>query len=162
MVYYFLKGVYHLVFRAKRDRFFIGFISIASIILLLSFLLPILFDPTLQLQDLMILAVVLFSVIGLLWWSTFSIQYTFLEDMLYVKGGPFRSKIPYHTITSIYGTKNIWTGYRILSSKEAIEILNSKTILGSIKISPEHLEAFLQELEKRAPQVQIQNDLKKD
>lgn len=149
-----------MVFRAKRDRFFIGFISITSLILLLSFLLPILFDPTLQLQDLMILAIVLFSVIGLLWWSTFSIQYTFLEDILYIKGGPFRSKIPYHAITSVYATKNIWTGYRILSSKEAIEILNSQTILGSIKISPEHQTIFLQELEKRAPQVQIQNELK--
>ena len=54
-----------MVSRAKRDRFFIGFISITSLILLLSFLLPILFDPTLQLQDLMILAIVLLSVIGL-------------------------------------------------------------------------------------------------
>lgn len=151
-----------MIFHAKRDRFFIGFISIASIILLLSFLLPIMFDPTLQLQDLVILSAVVLSIIGLLWWSTFSIQYAFLEDILYVKGGPFRSRIPYETITSVYKTSNIWTGYRILSSKEAIEILNSRTILGSIKISPEQQAAFLQELEKRAPQVQIQHDLKKD
>lgn len=57
-------------------------------------------------------------------WTHFSIKYIFYEDHLFVKGGPFRSRIPYESITKVSPTNAIFYEHRTLSSKDAIEIFN--------------------------------------
>lgn len=53
-------------------------------------------------------------------------------------------------------TTEILTGHRILSSRDAMEIFNETTFMGSIKISPENKVEFINELKRRCPSVQIQ------
>src|SRR5699024_8358275 len=89
--------------------------------------------------------------VGIIVWTAFFIKYVFYEDFLLVKGGPFRSKIPYQTITKVSPTDDIFTGYRILSSKQGLEIFYTSAMLESVKISPKNKTEFITELKKRCP-----------
>jgi hypothetical protein len=70
-----------------------------------------------------------------------------------VKGGPFKSRIPYEEITKVSPTREIFTGYRILSSRDAIEIFYKTAFMGSVKISPKEQKRFMIELEKHCPHI---------
>lgn len=82
-------------------------------------------------------------------WIFLSIKYVFHEEYLLVKGGPFRSEIRYEDIMKVTPTTEIFTGYRILSSKKAIEIFYKNASLGSVTISPKDSALLLFELENR-------------
>ena len=90
---------------------------------------------------------------ALLFWISLDIRYVLEEDYLFVKGGPFRSKIPYEDITKVNHSNEILAGYRILSSKDALEIHYKKASLGSVIISPTDKEKFLEILLEKAPSI---------
>jgi hypothetical protein len=96
---------------------------------------------------------------GFIIWANFTIQYIFEEEVLFIKSGPIKSRIPYKNITKVVPTKAIFTGYKVLSSRDAIEIFDQTTFMGSVKISPENQKAFISELKKRAPHIQIDETL---
>ncbi|MFJ8065914.1 PH domain-containing protein [Psychrobacillus sp. NPDC096426] len=147
-----------MTFRSKRDRTFIGFISVAIIIIALATLLPAMFEIFTQVPDMTAvwITIVLFLLCtGFIGWISFDIEYTFKDDYLFVRGGPFRSKIPYEDITKVKPTSNILAGYRILSSKDALEIHYKKALTGSVIISPERQEVFLQVLVEKAPHIHL-------
>lgn len=63
---------------------------------------------------------------------------TFHKDHLFVKGGPFKSRIQYQTITKVTHGTNMFVEYRILSARNGIEIHYKTGLWGSVQISPEH------------------------
>ena len=91
--------------------------------------------------------------ISFILWTGFSVKYVFYQDYLLIKGGPFRSRIPYENITKVSPTTAIFTGHRISSSRDGLEIFNKTTFLGSIKISPKNKEEFIAELKKRCQRI---------
>lgn len=111
-----------MVFRAKRDKFFFWIIGIAGLAIVSVAFIPFLFDQTITAIDIVILSLVPIIFIGLLVWVSLSIKYVLYDGYLYVRGGPFRSRIPYDEITKVAPTQDILTGYRILSAKNGIEI----------------------------------------
>lgn len=142
-------------FSSKIDNFFVGIISITVFIILSVFLFPLLLDyDRTSIDTITVLSLCVLS-IGLLLWSAFSIKYVLNNDHLFVKGGLFKSRIPYEDITRISPTTEIFTGFRLLSSKQGIELFYKSATLGSVKISPKDIDLFIFELEKRAPNVQI-------
>ncbi|BDG46013.1 PH domain-containing protein [Parageobacillus sp. KH3-4] len=145
-----------MVFRAKIDSFFIFIMSITILVLSGVLLIPLFTDKTRTMLDTVIVFSLLIISVGFITWSVFSIKYVFYDDYLLVKGGPFRSRILYQEITKVSPTKDIYTGYRLLSSKSGIEIFYKSGTLGSVKISPKENELFLSELKKRCPNVIIQ------
>ncbi|MEY9979255.1 PH domain-containing protein [Lysinibacillus sp. RC79] len=56
-----------------------------------------------------------------IWWYVNSIKFVFCENYLLVKGGPFKSKIPYQSITRVSPTTEKYTGYLISSSDKGLE-----------------------------------------
>jgi len=54
----------------------------------------------------------IFSVV-FVWWYANSIKFVFYDNYLLVKGGPFKSKIPYQSITRVSLTTDKYTGYLI-------------------------------------------------
>lgn len=106
-----------------------------------------------ELAAVLILTTIFLIVISFLLWTSFSVKYIFYQDYLYIKGGPFRSRIPYEHITKVLPTTAIFTGHRILSSRDAIEIFNNTTFMGSIKVSPRDKSKFISELKKRCPNI---------
>lgn len=148
-----------MTFKSKRDRSFINLIIIAVIIIAIATLWPVVFElyftesPDLVAVWIMVILFVVMT--GFILWISFDIEYTFKEDYLLVRGGLFRSKIPYEDITKANPTSQILVGYRILSSKDALEIHYKKAFMGSVIISPENQKEFLKVLKEKVPQIHI-------
>lgn len=150
-----------MVFRSKVDAFFVNFILIVVLIIALASFFPLFIEEVRNDSETLIPAVIILASIFLivtsfLLWTTFSVKYIFDPEHLLIKGGPFRSRIPYENITKVSPTTAIFTGHRILSSRDAIEISNKTTWMGSIKISPSNKREFINELKNRCPNLQIQ------
>ncbi|TFB23268.1 hypothetical protein E3U55_05475 [Filobacillus milosensis] len=144
-----------MVFRSKVDQFFINIICISIIITGIAILWPILFDPEMTDGILLMLLSIFIVTTGFIVWVSFDIKYTMFEDYLLVKAGPVRSKISYEEITLITTTKDIFTGYRLLSSRDALEVFYKSGWMGSVKISPEDKQSFISEIKKRSPDVKV-------
>ncbi|WML46643.1 PH domain-containing protein [Neobacillus sp. PS3-34] len=145
-----------MVFRSKIDTYFKTFISIIILLISAVTLIPLFLDEEVTPLTMMIVFFIFIISVGLILWSAFSIKYIFYQDHLFVRGGPFRSRIPYEEITRISPAKEILTGYRLLSSKESFEIFYKSATLGSVKISPMEIERFISEIKQRCPNVTIQ------
>lgn len=120
-------------------------------------LIPLFLDTNVNTIDVIILGSIFIISVGFFIWTAFFIKYVFYKDFLLVKGGPIRSKIPYDEITQISFANDMYSGFRILSSKDAIEILYKKALLRSVKVSPENKELFISEIKKRCPGVKVHN-----
>lgn len=143
-----------MVFRSKVDSFFVCILIIGLLILSVPIILPIIIGnpPVAAIVTLVgsFLLCVLFIV-----WIPLTITYTIDNQHLVVKGGPFKSTIPLNKITKITATSNIFTGHRILSSRDALEVFNHTSFSGSIKVSPKDKKAFLNELQKHSPAIKV-------
>lgn len=140
-----------MVFRSKIDSFFIKFLIAIILIVGIFSLLPFAIEKNLDLSVIVILAGMFILMVVFILWSFFTIEYRFTEDHLFVKGGPYRSRIAYKDISKVSSTTEVFSGYRVLSAKNSIEIFYSNAMLGSVKISPHHQKAFMVELKKRCP-----------
>ena len=145
-----------MVFHSKVDAFFVKFIVIAILIIGLVTLFPLFIGGGDELSVVVVSISAFLIATALILWCSFSIKYVFHQDHLFLKGGPFRSRIPYESVTKVAPTSAIFIGYRILSSRDSIEIFNRTTMMGSVKISPKEQAAFILELEKRCPNLRIQ------
>jgi len=108
-----------------------------------------------ELAAVLVIALIFVIVISFILWTAFSVRYVFHQDYLFVKGGPFRSPILYESITRTSPTTAIFTGYRILSSRDAIEIFYKNAALGSVKIPPKNKSEFISEIKKRSPNLEV-------
>ncbi|WP_058308878.1 PH domain-containing protein [Gracilibacillus massiliensis] len=138
-----------MIFRSKMDRTVKIFLTVVIFILAGVTLVPILFISKVPLEAIIILSMTFLLSVILIFWPFLQIKYILSEQYLLIIGGPVRSKIPYENITKITDNHDIWTGYRILSSKNGIEIFYKSGFWGSIKISPENKQKFISELVKR-------------
>lgn len=141
-----------MVFRSKVDMYFMNFVLIVILIIALAMFLPLYFEG----GNVLIVTFIFLIFVSFLLWNVFSIKYVFYQDHLLVKGGMFRSRISYENITKVSPTTKIFVGYKLLSSKDAIEIFYKTASLGSVKISPRNKKEFISELKKRCPNIQFQ------
>lgn len=145
-----------MIFRSKIDKFFINLLLIIVLSIGGLAFLPFYFNGIKNnITPNLISMMILFLTIGFMLWTSFSIKYVFNEDFLLVKGGPIKSRIRYENITNVSPTTDVFTGYRILSSRDALEIFYKNALLGSVKISPENQKAFVDELKRRCPNLHI-------
>lgn len=146
-----------MVFRSKIDTFFILFMFIVVLIIGVATFWPLFLEGGNALPVVIIMTSIFLLVISFILWSAFSVKYVFYQDYLFVKGGLFRSRIPYEKITKVSPTTDIFTGYRILSSRDGLEIFYKTAALGSVKISPKDKKKFINELKERCPNVKVQS-----
>ena len=146
-----------MVFRSKIDAYFATFLFIVILVIGGVTLIPLFIDKEATITIMLTMTSIFIVIISLILWSTFSIKYVFYQDHLFVKGGLFRSRIPYDKITKVSPTKAIFTGYRILSSKEGLEIFYQSATLGSLKVSPKESKLFISEIKKRCLNVKFQD-----
>ncbi len=145
-----------MTFKSKRDRKYTLIMYSTVVIIDLVMLVPLLIDPRgfQPAEVATIISITALITAGLLW-LFYGISYTFRDDCLIVRGGPFRSRIPYDEITKVASAKDLWMGYRLLMSDDAIEIFYKQAIMGSVKISPVEKEQFMDELNKRCKHAQF-------
>ena len=143
-----------MVFRSKGDIFLLTLIFLVVFIMGTIPLLPIYKEASLSI--IIIISAIFIISVGFISWYGTSIKYVFCEDYLLIKGGPFKSKIPYQNITKVSPTTDGFTGYRISSSDKGLELILKSATLGSIKILPKDKMGFVTELRRRCPNTQIQ------
>ncbi|MDQ0257730.1 hypothetical protein J2S74_005192 [Evansella vedderi] len=145
-----------MVFRSKVDIFFITFIFLMVLIMGAISLFPLLFIyEKASLSIVTLMSVIFIISVGFILWYAISIKYVFYEDYLLIKGGPFKSKIPYEDITKAAPTTDKSTGYRISSSEKGLELFYKSAPHGSIKILPKDKRQFITELRKHCPHAQF-------
>ncbi|CAM5604578.1 hypothetical protein SAFG77S_09559 [Streptomyces afghaniensis] len=138
-----------MIFRSKVDRFFIIMLLVVIFSIGLVTLGPLFIEKERTILPSIIMSTIFILCTSFFAWITFGIKYVFTDEYLLVKGGPFHSKIRYENITKVAKTTDIFTGFRLLTSKSAIEIFYMTASLGSVKISLQNAELFLIELENR-------------
>ncbi|WP_431027007.1 PH domain-containing protein [Lysinibacillus sp. LZ02] len=140
-----------MVYHAKVDMFSIIFIFLMiwgmGAITLLLFIASL---ATVMIMSTMFIISAIF-----LWWYVISIKYVLHEHYLLVKGGPFKSKIPYQSITKVAPTTDQLTGYRISASDKGIELFYEVAVHRSVQVLPKDKIEFIAELRKRCPHVQF-------
>ncbi|HZG86695.1 PH domain-containing protein [Paenibacillus sp.] len=142
-------------FQTKRDQFFIVFWIVTLIIINLGFLLPLLGGGKSWGDTIVVIILDLLFTVFFIWLAV-DLSYVIKNDHILVKGGIFRSKIKYEDITKISGKPNIWAGYRMIFSRDAIEIFYKTGFMGSVIISPVNKTLFIQELVRRNNQIKIE------
>lgn len=150
-----------MVFYSKRDTSFVTLIIVAIMVIAVVTILPMFLEDSNDLVIILTLLGTFFLSSGFILWASLTIKYVFYSDYLYIKGGPFRSKIPYDEITRVRSTSNMLIGYRILSSADGIEIFYKKALFGSVKISPEKKETFIKILQNKCPDLNVTTELMK-
>ncbi len=147
-----------MTFSGEKDRFFAVytakyFVQITGFLLLPFFFLEVTRNPYF---------IVVWSAIYLYFLMTavliiFNVKYEFRDDHLYAQGGLFKRKVPYHAITEIRTTADIYFGDDILlTSGNALEItFVKKGTEKSLKISPDNREEFLNILSSSCPQAEM-------
>lgn len=142
-------------FKTKRDSFFVSIWLFTILISNAIIIIPIFLVEDTSSIDFIIVFLIDLVITGFLLWVMLDISYVLKEDYFFVKCGIFRSKIRYIDITKVTLKTNIWVGYRVLSSRDAIEIHYKTGLLGSVKISPEQTDLFIEELQKRNKRIDI-------
>lgn len=144
-----------MIFKAKVDMFYLSFLVIIALIIALAIFFPLFLTQEVDLTVIIILSSIYIATILFLLWSTFSIKYVFEQDYLFVKGGFLRSQIRYEEITKVTPTRDIYTGYRMMAAKEGIEIFYKTGLFGSVKVAPVDKQAFVEELVKQCPEIEV-------
>ncbi|WP_237562950.1 PH domain-containing protein [Bacillus dakarensis] len=143
------------MFRSKIDKYFLFVITVAIIVLAFACLFPLFLDGQKEPFGIVLMFSMFTLTTGFLLWISFSIRYIFQEKYLLVKAGPLNKRIAYSEMISIRPTKDILTGYRILSSIDALAISYQTGLMGEIKISPKDKERFIEELKMRVSGIKI-------
>ena len=144
-----------LEFRPRTDRFFVTFLSVVSLSILAVFIVPLLLDKDRTAAATAVLLTLCALSVAFVLWIAMTVKYAFYPEYLYVRGGPFRSRIPYREITRVAPTRDMLSGYRLMTARDGIEIFYRSALLGSVKISPRDAEGFLDELRRRCPQARF-------
>ena len=143
-----------MVFLPKFDRSFKDYIITVMLFCAACFFMPFLilsFGITL----LLFMTGLYVIVVGIFLLTMFTTRYTFRPTYLYATGGPIRVKIPYEHIRHVTRTFEIRAGFHLMTSKDGLIIYYQSAILKEFKLSPAEQQDFLEELVKRAPQVQL-------
>ncbi|WP_067840843.1 PH domain-containing protein [Amphibacillus sediminis] len=144
-----------MMFRPKVDAFYINLMIIVILTIGLVSFLPLGLDEGVKLPAILKSVSLFLVMAGFILWCCCTVKYVFHQNYLLIKGGPFRSRISYQAITKVAPTKAILYGYRILTSKDGIEIFYKTAAFGSVKISPKNKSEFIAELKKRCSHLQI-------
>ncbi|MCM3611970.1 PH domain-containing protein [Planococcus sp. MERTA32b] len=145
-----------MTFHSKIDRFYIIFNSAAMLILALTCFIPFFIEDEMPIMASVMLIGTFVLCAGFMLWMLFDIRYDVEPDHLFVKAGPVRKRILYEEISRVSPTTDMYSGLRLLSSRDAIEIFYRSAFMGSVKISPLEKERFLEELIKRVPEAKFQ------
>jgi hypothetical protein len=144
-----------MVFTTKRDTFLSVIYLVLNLILFFCGFLSFLFaGEGVLLYKWMNLIICLIAE-ALFNWMVIDIKYVLKDDHLFVKSGPFRSRIAYKDIMEVDKATDILIGYNLLASKDAIEIFYKGGLFNSVKISPRRKDEFLKELQSRNPDIKI-------
>lgn len=138
----------------RRDR---GYWYMMIGILLLSntlLSLPLWLDKTMNSVDWLIIPSIIFIFDLFMFWIIFGIRYELREKSLYARCGPLWCNVPYENITGVHPTDDMLIGFRPAAAFHGVEVHYPNALFGSVKLSPENEELFIQTLLAKCPHLQ--------
>lgn len=140
--------------KVRRDRGY-WYMIIGTILLCNTLLsLPLLLDKTLNSVDWFIIPSIILIFDLFMLWIIFGIRYELREKSLYARCGPFWCNVPYENITRVHPTDDMLMGFRPAAAFHGVEIHYPNATFGSVKLSPENEELFIQTLIAKCPHLQ--------
>lgn len=88
--------------------------------------------------------ILIFAIVGLLFWLYFGTNYELTKDNLIYKSGPFRGKINIVQIEEIAIGKTLWIGFRPATSRKGLIVKYDN--YNKIYISPKTNELFIEKI----------------
>jgi len=88
--------------------------------------------------------ILVFGVVGLLFWMYFGTNYELSKDEFIYRNGPINGKISIHRITEIVKGKTLWVGCRPATSRKGLIVKYDK--YNEIYISPKTNEVFIEKI----------------
>lgn len=130
---------------------FLGVVIVGSAILILGVTVPTIFRDVVPL---FLYFLINLPVAGLLFWIWFDTHYTISNGQLFYASGPFRGKIDIQEIRKISLNQSFYAGLKPALATKGIVIEYNR--FDDIYISPKAKEAFIQELLRINPQIEVQ------
>ncbi len=143
----------YLEFRSRVDKWMMGLMVGATILLFFSCIL-VLLDNSVGSASRVVICLVMLLLILLLVWILFGTRYRLTETHLLTQSGPFRKMIKLDTIIMVEPVCNSMTGLAL--SRDRFLVRYDK--FSTVEISPEDRGRFLKELADRAPQLIWQDE----
>jgi len=122
--------------KAQRDIW----ITLAMVLLLITFSGSILLVPN---EERWIVIIMVIPVVSLLGWLYFGTFYVFEENRLLCKSGPFTEKIAYDNISSLRLCQNFMSSMALSRQRIEIKQHGKGYISGTTYISPVNRESFI-------------------
>lgn len=141
-------------FESKVDRGYKLFLCVATLILFVVCIFPLIVLPFNWINLIILVSVFVLSTLLILL-PCYNLRYIFCSDHLFVKSGFFRFYIQYNQITKVEATSNFLIGTRAMMATKGIVIYYSNGIMGELKLSPVNQDTFLKILQERAAQADI-------
>ncbi len=143
------------VYPSKRDTWLVFLIwSVVFLLMYQTLIRPILRPPA-SFIFLIVRGTVGIGAMVFLLWTFFSTFYTFKNDKLLVRGGPFKWEIPLESIEKVTPTRNPLSSPAW--SLDRLEVRRRGTFSG-ILISPQDKQEFLRDLVGRCPHLRLDGD----
>lgn len=137
-------------FTSKMDRPFAIILATVLLFVMFFFVLAFFLDDF-SLTDIWVAIGCFLFTLALLLWLTLDITYEFRAQYLFLRAGFLFTKIRYEDIEGYNRTTrklDALSGFTMLSSTKALEILSPTVMLGCVKISPSDMEGFIVKLER--------------
>ena len=132
-------------FPSKRDAWLTVVLWIAAATCLASGIAVVAAEPGI---GTIILLMLLADVAALMFWILYGTTYTFAGDLLDIRSGPFRFKVPLADVVSVEPTRNPLSSPACSLDRLLIRYGNRQ-----IMVSPEDRSAFLDALARRGPRL---------
>lgn len=103
-------------------------------------------------KEMLVLLLIIVPTYAFVGWIWFQTGYTIMNDMLFIRCGPFRWRIPWQDIKRIRSSRSPLSSAAL--SFDRLEIRYQK--FNVVHISPDDQERFINIVQERAPQADIQ------
>ena len=143
------------VYPSKRDTWLVFLIWSVVCLLTLQTLIHPLLRPPASFVFVIARGALGLAAIGFLLWMFFATFYTFRDDNLLVRGGPFKWEIPLEAIEKVTPTRNPLSSPAW--SLDRLEVRRKGAFTG-ILISPRDKQEFLRDLVERCPHLKLDGD----
>lgn len=141
-------------FKSKIDTWF-KIVHWGTLTLLLIVAISLVFAPENSLVMMILFGLLIGATAIVMIWGYYQTDYTFDGELLKVRYGIMRWKIPIRKIERVYPSKMAWSGPALSLDRLAIKMIGSKL---ELYISPEDKEGFLQALMLSDEALQLQHD----
>ncbi|WP_020617023.1 PH domain-containing protein [Paenibacillus daejeonensis] len=143
-----------MTFRPKRDRW-LSILIWGTILLMTVVGLTPMLEENPHPSGLVIALIICWGCAAFVAWIWLDMRYTFTQEQLVLKSGPFVKRIPYESVQSVRPTRSVMSS--AATSIDRLEIRYGR--FDDVHVSPLEEARFIEELRRRCPGLQSDGEI---